>query len=56
MSPCTNLIISIENMTTKGNMILELEKVLKETKSVRIYKRYPAVLKHLKMFSKREIA
>jgi len=42
-------------MRYKDIIILELENALKETKSVRMYKRYSVVLKHFQGFSNRDI-
>ncbi|MEG0578169.1 MAG: IS630 family transposase [Bacilli bacterium] len=43
-------------MRYKEIMILELENALKETKSIRAYKRYSVLLNHFKGFNNREIA
>lgn len=43
-------------MRYKACVILELTNALKETKNVRMYKRYSVVLKHFQGFKNREIA
>lgn len=43
-------------MRYKELIILELENALKESKNVRMYKRYSVVLKHFQGFRKRDIA
>jgi len=43
-------------MRYKETIILELENALKETKNLRMYKRYSVVLKHFQGFRKRDIA